>query len=94
MLSNKDIVREIIKSKNLAIYPLNTEYINGSSINLTASDLAWYSAEKSTGTDSQGEPIIIDIPGKYACKTRENKYSKRRNCKYINSRSNMGFTKN
>jgi len=68
MLSNKDIVREIIKSKNLAIYPLNTEYINGSSINLTASDLAWYSAEKSTGTGSQGEPIIIDIPGKYAVK--------------------------
>lgn len=54
MLSNKDIIREIIKCKNLAIYPLNTDHINGSSINLTASDLAWYSVENNKS------------PGKYA----------------------------
>lgn len=66
MLSNKDIVRELIKSKNLAIHPLNTQYINGSSINLTASDFAWYSGEKSIGTDAQGNPITIEAPGKYA----------------------------
>lgn len=68
MLSNIDIVREIIKCKDFAIYPLNTDNINGSSINLTASDLAWYSAEKNTVTGSQEEPIIIDTPGKYAVK--------------------------
>ena len=57
MLSNKDIIKELIKAKNLAIDPL-PRYINGSSINLTASKYAWYSSERKT-VDGQE----IELPG-------------------------------
>lgn len=41
MLSDKDIIRELIDGKNIMIHPLNLENIKGSSINLTASKYAW-----------------------------------------------------
>lgn len=41
MLSSEDIKKELIGAKNIAIHPLVIENIKGSSINLTASLLAW-----------------------------------------------------
>lgn len=41
MLSDRDIKRELIKAKNMAIYPLKLDNINGSSINFSASNNAW-----------------------------------------------------
>lgn len=46
MLSDADIKREL--GKNLLIYPLNSQNIKGSSINLTASRLAWSLTTKKT----------------------------------------------
>ena len=41
MLSDRDLIKELVKTKNLAIHPLKLENINGSSINFTASANAW-----------------------------------------------------
>ncbi|HFK1746938.1 hypothetical protein CN463_18090 [Bacillus cereus] len=46
LLSNNDIKRELIRAKNLAIYPLKLENVKGSSINLTASKRAWRVSDK------------------------------------------------
>lgn len=46
LLSNNDIKRELIKAKNLAIYPLKLENVKGSSLNLTASKHAWRVSDK------------------------------------------------
>lgn len=41
MLSDQDIFKELIKAKNLVIYPLKVKSINKGSINLTANKYAW-----------------------------------------------------
>lgn len=41
MLSDRDLIKELVKAKDLAIHPLKLENINGSSINFTASVNAW-----------------------------------------------------
>ncbi|KOS69760.1 hypothetical protein AEA09_06145 [Lysinibacillus contaminans] len=65
MLSNRDIFKEIIKAKDLAIHPLKLENINGSSINLTASEYAWYSAERKVIGDGASQ-TQVEIPGTLA----------------------------
>lgn len=57
MLSDRDIKRELIKAKNIAIYPLNLDNINGSSVNFTASNNAWKVSDGSTAVE--GNQIII-----------------------------------
>lgn len=64
MLSNKDIKRELITAKNLAIYPLKYKNINGSSINLTASKYAWNSEGNSIVDDNH--KVITIEPGEIA----------------------------
>lgn len=59
LLSNNDIKREIIKSKNISIYPLKIENIKGSSINLTASAHAWDVKDKQTVVDESKKKITI-----------------------------------
>ena len=56
MLSNVDIKRAL--GKQIGIYPFNGENLEGSSIYLTASDLAWSINSKKKATDSEGCIII------------------------------------
>lgn len=58
MLSNVDIRR--ILGKQIGIYPFNSENIDGSSIYLTASKLAWSLNKKKKAIDDNGEYITID----------------------------------
>lgn len=60
MLSDRDIKRELIKAKNMAIYPLKLENINGSSINFSASNNAW---KVSDGKTAVRKNKIIIPPG-------------------------------
>lgn len=41
VLSNVDLEKELIKGKNIRIYPLKIDNIKGSTYNLTASEFAW-----------------------------------------------------
>ncbi|MFD5853878.1 hypothetical protein ACFWGC_27570 [Cytobacillus pseudoceanisediminis] len=59
LLSNNDIKRELIKAKNLAIYPLKVENIKGSSINLTASKYAWNISDKKSAVTENDKKIVI-----------------------------------
>lgn len=59
MLSNNDIKRELIKSKNLAIHPLKVENIKGSSINLTASKYAWNLKDNNSAYFKRDNVIVI-----------------------------------
>lgn len=56
MLSNVDIKRAL--GKRIGIYPFNGENLEGSSIYLTASDLAWSINSKKKAIDSEGCIII------------------------------------
>jgi deoxycytidine triphosphate deaminase len=59
LLSNNDIKRELIKAKNISIYPLVVENIKGSSINLTASAHAWNIKDKKSVVNVEKKKIII-----------------------------------
>jgi len=59
MLSNNDIRRELINAKNIAIHPLKTENIKGSSINLTASKYAWNISTKESALSEDQQKILI-----------------------------------
>ncbi|MEY8757790.1 hypothetical protein AB9M93_25420 [Peribacillus frigoritolerans] len=59
LLSNNDIKRELIKTKNISIHPLLVENIKGSSINLTASAHAWDIKSKLSVVSENKKKIII-----------------------------------
>ncbi|MEQ6856294.1 hypothetical protein AAHH17_17665 [Lysinibacillus capsici] len=59
MLSDRDIKRELIKAKNIAIDPLKLENINGSSINFTASKNAWRVSDGESAVCHNNKKIII-----------------------------------
>lgn len=58
MLSSKDIIREL--GKNIAFYPFDRSIIQGASINLTASNMAWSVDTKKTIV-SKESPLILMI---------------------------------
>ncbi|MGX5538909.1 dCTP deaminase domain-containing protein [Bacillus wiedmannii] len=58
LLSNNDIKRELIKAKNIAIHPLSLDKIRGSSINMTASNMAWRVSDKQSAVAGN----VIKIP--------------------------------
>jgi len=59
LLSNNDIKQELIKAKNLAIYPLKLDNIKGSSVNLTASRYAWNIKDRKTAVTQDKKKIVI-----------------------------------
>lgn len=58
MLSSKDIIKEL--GRNIAIYPFKKLNIKGSSINFTASDMAWSVETKKTIVSD--DKTVITIP--------------------------------
>lgn len=71
LLSNNDIKRELIKAKNISIYPLMVENIKGSSINLTASAYAWDIKGKQSVVDDKKKKISIKANSTVAIFTQE-----------------------
>ncbi|MFC0235145.1 dCTP deaminase domain-containing protein [Fictibacillus phosphorivorans] len=71
LLSNNDIKREIIKVKNISIYPLMVENIKGSSINLTASAHAWNIETKESIVDSNKKKLHIPANSTVSIFTQE-----------------------
>lgn len=63
-LSNNDIKRELIKGNNISIHPLKLGNIKGSSINFTASKMAWKVSDKKTAVK---EDIITIPPNDTVC---------------------------
>lgn len=59
MLSDRDIKKELIKAKNMAIHPLKLDNINGSSINFTASKNAWTVSDGESAVYNNHKKIII-----------------------------------
>ncbi|GMG75480.1 hypothetical protein ShirakiTB12_39480 [Priestia megaterium] len=78
LLSNNDIKRELIKAKNLSIYPLVVENIKGSSINLTASAHAWDIKSKDSVVSTNKKKITIKGNSTVAIFTREAVWVSRR----------------
>ena len=58
LLSNNDIKREMIEGKNICIHPLKLDNIKGSSINLTASNMAWRVSDKQSAVVDN----VIKVP--------------------------------
>ncbi|WP_138859154.1 dCTP deaminase domain-containing protein [Exiguobacterium mexicanum] len=58
LLSNNDIKREIVKAKNISIYPLKLENIKGSSLNLSASKMAWRVSDRKSAVVADTTIII------------------------------------
>lgn len=65
MLSKTNIKKELLRGKKMAIYPINMDNINGSSINLTASKNAWnvLTRESAFRQDEDGRKYIL-IPAR------------------------------
>lgn len=78
LLSNNDIKRELIKTKNISIYPLMVENIKGSSINLTASAHAWDIVSKESVISENLKKIIIKGNSTVSIFTREALWVSRR----------------
>ena len=54
VLSNVDLEKELLKGKNIRIFPLKVDNIKGSTYNLTASEYAWsISTKKSLVNDDK-----------------------------------------
>jgi len=58
LLSNNDIKRELVGANNISIHPLNLDNIKGSSVNLTASNMAWRVSDKNSAVIGD----VIKIP--------------------------------
>ncbi|TFH63498.1 dCTP deaminase domain-containing protein [Peribacillus frigoritolerans] len=58
LLSNNDIKREMIDGKNICVHPLKLDNIKGSSINLTASKMAW----RVSDSESAVVDNVITVP--------------------------------
>lgn len=71
LLSNNDIKREIIRAKNISIYPLTTENIKGSSINLTASPHAWNIEDKKSILSVNKKKLVIPANSTVSIFTQE-----------------------
>ncbi|WP_138419825.1 dCTP deaminase domain-containing protein [Aquibacillus sediminis] len=71
LLSNNDIKREIVKRKNICIYPLILENIKGSSINLTASPHAWNIDTGETVVSENKKKITLPANGTVSIFTNE-----------------------
>ena len=69
VLSNVDLERELLKGKNIRIYPIIIDNIKGSTYNLTASDYAWSIISKKSLVI--GDKIIIPPNDSALIATRE-----------------------
>ncbi|MBM7691134.1 deoxycytidine triphosphate deaminase [Peribacillus deserti] len=78
LLSNNDIKREIIKTKNISIHPLIVENIKGSSINLTASPHAWDIKTKESVVNDKKKKITIKANSTVSIFTQEALWVSRR----------------
>ncbi|MFE1242973.1 hypothetical protein ACFW35_02485 [Fictibacillus sp. NPDC058756] len=76
LLSDRDIMREIMNGENLMIHPLKVDNIKGSSINLTASKYSWRISDGSSAT--VGNKIVIPAHETVCIYTEESIWVSRR----------------
>lgn len=87
LLSNDDIKREL--GKNIFIYPLYPGNIKGSSLNLTASPLAWSLKTKESALNEGGKAIVIPPHDTVLVETDESVYVSRRISGSFHSKVNL-----